>query len=68
MRGTRSEDNLKKYKLYQAFVLDNFTMSVKESYITNVDYLRYLLSNNQGKKVQVLNFNIHLSKDFRGKR
>ena len=28
----------KNYRLYQSFVLDNFTMSVKESYITNVDY------------------------------
>ena len=34
----------KKYKLYQAFVLDNFTMTLKESYITNVDYSGNLIS------------------------
>ena len=34
-----------------------------DQYITNIDYLRYLLSNNQGKKVQVLNFNINYVDD-----
>ena len=28
----------KNYKLYQAFVLNDFNVSVKESYLTNVDY------------------------------
>lgn len=34
-----------------------------DSFITKVDYLRFLLSNNQGKKVQVLNFNINYVSD-----
>ena len=28
----------KRYNLYQAFTLDSFTMTIKESYITDVDY------------------------------
>ena len=28
----------KRYNLYQAFALDSFTMTMKESYLTNVDY------------------------------
>ena len=34
-----------------------------DNYITKIDYLRYLLSNNLGKKVQVLNFNINYVDD-----
>ena len=34
-----------------------------DNFITKVDYLRYLLSNNQGKKVQILNFNINYVSD-----
>lgn len=69
----------KKYKLYQAFVLDNFTMSVKESYITNVDYsgnvistdsyfvaLRIAIENKsmQDMAIDSSNFRLYLGKDY----
>ena len=37
----------KKHKLYEAFVLDNFTMTLKESYITNVDYSGNVISDDK---------------------
>lgn len=33
-----NEVNNKRYNIYQSFVLDTFTMTLKESYITDVDY------------------------------
>ena len=69
----------KKYKLYQAFVLDNFTMSVKESYITNVDYsgnvistdtyfvaLRIAIENKsmQDMAIDSSNFRLYIGNDY----
>ena len=68
----------KKYKLYQAFVLDNFTMSLKESYLTNVDYSGNIINKDsyfvavkiaiQNKSYQDLsidssNFRLYIGKD-----
>lgn len=37
----------KKHKLYESFALDNFTMTLKESYITNVDYSGNIISDDK---------------------
>ena len=50
----------KKYKLYQSFVLDNFTMTLKESYITNVDYSGDVISDDKyfvALKIEIHNKN-----------
>lgn len=69
----------KNYKLYQSFVLDSFTMSVKESYITNVDYsgnvikedkyfvaLKIAISNLSYEDLAIdsSNFRLYIGKDY----
>lgn len=69
----------KKYSIYQAFVLDNFMISVKESYITNVDYsgnvissdnyfiaLKIAIENKSGDPISIdsSNFRIYTGKEY----
>ena len=55
--------NILKIRLNSLINSDYSRYFIFDQFITNVDYLRYLLSNNQGKKVQVLNFNINYVDD-----
>lgn len=69
----------KNYRLYQAFVLDSFSMSVKESYITNVDYsgkiikedkyfvaLKIAITNLSAEDLAIdsSNFRLYIGKDY----
>ncbi len=68
----------KSYTINQAFVLDNFSLSLKESYITNLDYRgrviakdKYYLAvkigiHNQGGEaiIQKSNFRLHIGDDI----
>lgn len=55
--------NILKIRLNSLINSDYSSYFKFDNYINKIDYLRLILSNNQGKKVQVLNFNINYVND-----